>query len=952
MPTITIFTFEGVASKTGKYDPARNPLGGFATELAMRLVAADPATWAWTPILYSPDAVLSRQEPFGAAIARGVAEATQKILATPGKIVLAAHAQGTLLTTTLYNEIRYGNLKSRRDDLVGIVTFGDATRPTGWTVPLYGGRDPGGAGTNTQPLRQSYGQSNTGLVNAPEPLYWTFANFGDAAACTPSGMQTIMAQVLRRIMYSGTESPDTLIFNYGVNGQPNQPPTTPVPVAELGPWCATNTQTAQALGTYRGQSLLDLIIALVGNSSVISVRGVITQLTQWWPFMTGPWSFIQLGNPPAINPHARYSGLYPYTGVQNSTKTAVGWAYDHLLGLSKAYLPSAAPNTVSKADRPFQFYTFGTPGQFYNANGSRTTVGLDGCTADIGRADIDYDQTGYGADIARGLDPGRVEWVPISYASTAFPLRMSVQAAVDRAVRIIAATPPNTQFFLAGGGIGAQVSGRIIQEFRDGRLSARATKLLGAYHYGNPTRQTGIYRAVINPGGHGIAGAGYRMTDTDPTIVWEFARPEDPVAIIPEDQRSAWAAAVFASIYQNPGTPSGLKPQISESVLRPYDSDPDLVAQTLAILNGLFGPTGTHNDYTSYFPFANTKSSVQLAIDNINAIVGVSRPTGSETETTGASGASGGVIVPAPRRTLMNTRTYMNVPDAAYLPTEDRQRVYAGIKKVNIDYIRIPVEWNLIQSTRNLVTPDRWSDTDAAINQALAANLQPMVVIAPPFPSWTSPAKAAIDVVPFVTELVGRYMPGGAGITVANRGVMEYQIWDGQNAAENWPTRVDPAQYVAMLMSAYPKIKEVYPDATVIFGGLQSCNTSFPAGSAKPVNVDAVTYLRDCYQRGIRGCFDVMAYHPLSMGTRQIPRPAAPNARTIAEADRVRGVMSTYGDGDVPMYWTAVGYDTTQVTPLQQREYLTQFRWWTQTRPWVTGIGIYAYRDSIVTRIT
>jgi hypothetical protein len=56
--------------------------------------------------------------------------------------------------------------------------------------------------------------------------------------------------------------------------------------------------------------------------------------------------------------------------------------------------------------------------------------------------------------------------------------------------------------------------------------------------------------------------------------------------------------------------------------------------------------------------------------------------------------------------------------------------------------------------------------------------------------------------------------------------------------------------------------------------------------------------------------------------------------------------MVTNGDGAKPMYWTEVGFDTTLVTPAQQRDYLNTMRWFAQARPWVTGLGVYSYRDS------
>ena len=946
MPTITCYTFDGAGSVGANrvYDAVKNPGGGFAAELGSRLSAADSATWAWVPIDYGQTQILTAYEPFGAALARGVADATAKILATPGKIVLAAHAQGTLVTTTLYNEFRYGNLRSRRDDLIGIFTFGDVTRPQGWTTPLFGAKDPTGTGSMTLPLRQSYGNSATGLVNSPESLYWSFANVGDAAATSPSGVQPLMSQVIRRILYSGTESPDKIIFLYGEGGIPNVPPASPVALSDLTGWCAANAAAAQAKGLYKGQSLLDLIISLVGGSSVVSVSGIITLLSLWWPFTTpsGPWGFLRPVLPSyTFNPHVRYSGFYPYTSLANTSRTAVTLAYEYLLSLSKQYLPTAAPPINPKADRQYQLLTFGNTGVFYSSNGSRNSIGTDGCTADIGRSDIDYTQVGYGAEIARAIDPTRVEWVPVTYTCAAFPLRLPIQNAVNKAVRMILATPTTTKFFLAGDGIGTAVTSKLYEEFRSGRLQSRNRQLLGVYNFGNIYREQGAYRASTNPGGHGMAGSGYRITNTDPSIIWEFVNPGDSITSVESSTQTRWGSLLYDIMHFNVNHPNSLKSVMSEAVIRPSGSDPDLVSFTLDILNSLYGPSGKHNEYLDLYPFAGTKNCIRLAADNINAIVGVAPPKGTETETSEETGT----VTPATRPTLMNTRTYMCVPGTQ--TSEDLSRVYAGIKRLNIDYIRVPVSWGNIQPNKNLLDTDRWSVTDDIINKALAANLQPMLVISPPIPTWTK-TSATADIAAFVTNLVGRYCPGGGGISAANtgRGVLEYQIWDEPNAAETWPSYPSVSQYSEWLATLYPIIKEIQPSATVIFGGLQACNTSFPSGSSRPTNIDAVTFLRGCYDRGAKDFFDVMAYHPLSVSTRQIPRPQAPSARSIAEADRIRATMIAYGDGETPMYWTQIGYDTAVFSQLQQRDYLNTMRWFSQTRSWVKGLGIYTYRDA------
>lgn len=641
MTEITIYTFDGTASEgaTVISDPVTNPGGGYPAELASLLVAEDPTVWSWYPVEYEPNAFLDKLSPVGTAIQRGVDLATEHILETPGKIVLSGLSQGSLVSGTLYNEFRYGNLQSRRSDLIAVINFGDGLRPPGWTIPLLGAIDPGGAGAATAPMRQSYGWSS-GLIRDPEDLYWAFTNPRDAASCAPAAVRDLTGKIARHAFYSTSASPDQLIFLYGPDGTPNGFPST-LDLGVLLRWIGDTEAEAKRAGTWAGESLLGMMLRELTRTpfGIGFFTQLLPLLVQWLPFAASEDLFAMFGmeatllDITALNPHAKYSRPFPYGGIKNSKDTAVQLAFKHLRAMGKRYLPSASPVTNPTYTKPYQLYTFGPVGTLYSTTAVqegqwpiRTTLGEDNETVDFGKRHLNPQQTGFGASVAALANPAKVEWVPVSYSSAVFPLSQAIESAVDRAVALILAAPANTKFFLAGQGVGAAVTTALREEFATGRLVSRQSKLLRVYNCGNPVREGGVFQGDRRSLGAGLGGnyqSGLRATtrgnrtavvqpSSPAAPVWEFANPADPIAV---------------QIAERGGS------QIWQAMLyNVYDPDPSLVADrriqqcgfnfVRSVLMNLFSTTGAHNAYQSFYPFRAqpTKNPIQLSADNINQL--------------------------------------------------------------------------------------------------------------------------------------------------------------------------------------------------------------------------------------------------------------------------------------------------------------------------------------------
>ena len=237
----------------------------------------------------------------------------------------------------------------------------------------------------------------------------------------------------------------------------------------------------------------------------------------------------------------------------------------------------------------------------------------------------------------------------------------------------------------------------------------------------------------------------------------------------------------------------------------------------------------------------------------------------------------------------------------------------------------------------------------------------PLIVLAPPEPSWASPIyQFGSQFGAMAAAFATRYQPGGPGISITNagKGILDYQIWDEPNVIENWVSGVASTQYLLQLKAAYTGIKSVQPSAVVLMGGLQSCidqrwTQALTVGRVVKGSLNASTvanrepsgFLSEIYGAGGKNYFDIVSYHPPSIGTRQTPKPPGPSTNSMVTSDTIYRVMTANGDSSKKVYWTAIGYDASNYTEQQQCDYMDTLRWLANERAYVGGIAIYGYSD-------
>ena len=160
-----------------------------------------------------------------------------------------------------------------------------------------------------------------------------------------------------------------------------------------------------------------------------------------------------------------------------------------------------------------------------------------------------------------------------------------------------------------------------------------------------------------------------------------------------------------------------------------------------------------------------------------------------------------------------------------------------------------------------------------------------------PGTSFSHPPIKAADYAEFVSAVVKRYQDR----------ISDWEIWNEPNLPRFFGfSDLRPAGYVALLQAAYPAIKLVQPNSTVIVAGLS------PA-----VGVDAPpNFLNDMYIAGAKGSFDAIAMHPYVYPGGIV----ADSTSGWSDIARVHDVMTVHGDGNMKIWMTELGAPTASAT--------------------------------------
>lgn len=227
-----------------------------------------------------------------------------------------------------------------------------------------------------------------------------------------------------------------------------------------------------------------------------------------------------------------------------------------------------------------------------------------------------------------------------------------------------------------------------------------------------------------------------------------------------------------------------------------------------------------------------------------------------------------------------------------WMPINEVNRELDAVAKTGASWLRILIDWNVVEPVKGQYD---WSYVDGLVNAARAHNLKVLGLITytaawarPADTYFTFPPSNAADYGEFAAAVVRRY---------ADR-VSDWELWNEPNLPLFFGYLFDnnATRYTALVRAAYPAIKAVQPDSTVVLAGL-----SPTLGEYGPP-----AFLEQMYAAGVNGFFDAAAAHPYVSPTGIVADPS----NGWSDVGRMHAVMVAHGDGDKQIWLTELGAPT------------------------------------------
>jgi hypothetical protein len=325
------------------------------------------------------------------------------------------------------------------------------------------------------------------------------------------------------------------------------------------------------------------------------------------------------------------------------------------------------------------------------------------------------------------------------------------------------------------------------------------------------------------------------------------------------------------------------------------------------------------------------------------------------------------------------------VSDGALLLNGDpqvREPALRRIRAAQASTVRIPVDWRDLVEAEPPAGFDardpsslsyKFAPLDTAVASAVAAGLAPLLVVshAPAFaeaphrwpyafPGSWAPNPTALE--QFAAALARRYGgsfpdPNAPSQTLPR--VRLLQAWNEPNLARylapqwvvadgHW-SAFSPLLYRQLLNAFYAGVKAVQPSDVVIAAGVAPSGDPAGVGRIAPVTFLAQTL---CLAPGTIACadpphFDVLAFHPLSVGDPDLTAPASLDV-SIADAAKITGLLAqaerlhtALPAGAKPVWVTELNWESSPPAPHGVPARL-QAQWISRAlhRLWVASIGL------------
>jgi hypothetical protein len=246
----------------------------------------------------------------------------------------------------------------------------------------------------------------------------------------------------------------------------------------------------------------------------------------------------------------------------------------------------------------------------------------------------------------------------------------------------------------------------------------------------------------------------------------------------------------------------------------------------------------------------------------------------------------------------------------------ERIAVLDKLQAAGVQWVRIDVGWYGIED-RGKGSRNAWytGNVDFCVNEAVKRGIKVLATL------WLTPEWANGGRSPQVAPTNPQDYADFAGWAASywKGRVSAWEVWNEPDPSQSF-WQGTTAQYVDLLKAAYPALKAGDPNATVVLGG-PSFNDH--------------RWIREVYEAGAKGSFDVLSTHPYQGVADAAPETATDGNRWwFTSLPAVRQVMLEYGD-DKPVWFTEMGWSAHAnwsgvenwqrgVTDTQQGDYLVR----------------------------
>lgn len=356
---------------------------------------------------------------------------------------------------------------------------------------------------------------------------------------------------------------------------------------------------------------------------------------------------------------------------------------------------------------------------------------------------------------------------------------------------------------------------------------------------------------------------------------------------------------------------------------------------------------------------------------------------------------------PRPERVIQDDRIFLHAPASLASNLDE-------IKALGFTRLRVTADWSSLAPTpRAAVKPafdaadpaayerfnePPWENLDRVVREAASRDIDLLIDLGFWAPRWaaeptrsgsTENPRTNIDVAEYADfgravaqRYSGNYTPPDADELPA---VEMFSIWNEPNIpgffGPQWRREGEsrlprsPHLYRAMLAAAYPAIKDVRPDATVLVGGLASEGSNESAGPAG--GVPPLYFIREmaCVDRRLEplrrdGCGsferlrgDGFSIHPYGFQARP-EEPAGRDSVYVADLGRLIELLDALADRGridrklVEVYITEFGYrtdppDRKGISAEKQRRYWLRAEEIAASHPEVRMFAQFLIRDSV-----